>query len=331
MIGRRSVIAQAISTAVATQVSLVQAQSSAPALRRVGVLAPSTRAKEEVTLKPFFDEMRQLGWAEGQNITYDRVYADDQQQTLSSLATDLVARKPEVIYAPPTPAAVVAKMATQTIPIVFGFVANPVGIGLVVSLARPGGNVTGVTGFSESLAPKRIELLREILPGVKRLGFLHDATDSATTLVQQALAPLVTSWGLTTSFAGASNPVEFDAAVGRLVADRVDAIFPEGSASIIFNLRGRLFELANQKRLPVIGPSAPWADAGALFSCGSSHAGRLRRQAQLVDKILKGTKPADIPVEQSTVFELVVNLKTAKALGIKIPQSILLRADRVIE
>ena len=316
---------------LASREALLRAQTSAVAVRRVGVLAPSTRAKEEITLRPFFDEMRRLGWIEGQNIAYDRVYADDQQQTLSRLASELVARKPEVIYAPPTPAAVAAKKATHTIPIVFGFVTNPVGIGLVVSLARPGGNVTGVTGFSESLAPKRIELLREILPGVKRLGFLHDATDSATTLVQQALAPLVTSWGLTTSFAGASNPVEFDAAVGRLVADRVDAIFPEGSASIIFNLRGRLFELANQKRLPVIGPSAPWADAGALFSCGSSHAGRLRRQAQLVDKILKGAKPADIPVEQSTVFELVVNLKTAKALGIKIPQSILLRADRVIE
>ena len=316
---------------LASREALLRAQTSAVAVRRVGVLAPSTRAKEEITLRPFFDEMRRLGWIEGQNIAYDRVYADDQQQTLSRLASELVARKPEVIYAPPTPAAVAAKKATHTIPIVFGFVTNPVGIGLVVSLARPGGNVTGVTGFSESLAPKRIELLREILPGVKRLGFLHDATDSATTLVQQALAPLVTSWGLTTSFAGASNPVEFDAAVGRLVAERVDAILPEGSASITFNLRGRLFELANQKRLPVIGPSAPWADAGALFSCGSSHAGRLRRQAQLVDKILKGAKPADIPVEQSTVFELVVNLETAKALGIKIPQSILLRADRVIE
>ena len=316
---------------LASREALLRAQTSAVAVRRVGVLAPSTRAKEEITLRPFFDEMRRLGWIEGQNIAYDRVYADDQQQTLSRLASELVARKPEVIYAPPTPAAEAAKKATHTIPIVFGFVTNPVGIGLVVSLARPGGNVTGVTGFSESLAPKRIELLREILPGVKRLGFLHDATDSATTLVQQALAPLVTSWGLTTSFAGASNPVEFDAAVGRLVAERVDAILPEGSASITFNLRGRLFELANQKRLPVIGPSAPWADAGALFSCGSSHAGRLRRQAQLVDKILKGAKPADIPVEQSTVFELVVNLKTAKALGIKIPQSILLRADRVIE
>ena len=328
---KRRLFVMMFGAGLASHAVLLRAQTSIGGMRRVGVLAPSTRAKEEVTLKPFFDEMRQLGWAEGQNITYDRVYADDQQQTLSRLASELVARNPEVIYAPPTTATVAAKEATLAIPIVFAFVADPVSSGLVTTLARPGGNVTGVVAFSESLAGKRIELLRGIFPTAKHLGFLHDATDPATKFAKQALAPLATSWGLTLSYAGASNPVEFDAAVGRLVADRVDAIFPEGSASIIFNLRRRLFELANQKRLPVIGLSAPWADAGALFSYGSSFAGRLRRSAQLVDKILKGTKPADIPVEQSTVFELVVNLKTAKALGIKIPQSILLRADRVIE
>ena len=328
---QRRLFVRMFGAGLASHMVLLRAQTSIGAMRRVGVLAPSTRAKEEITLKPFFDEMRQLGWAEGQNITYDRVYADDQQQTLSRLASELVARKPEVIYAPTSTATVPAKEATLAIPIVFAFVANPVSSGLVTTLARPGGNVTGVVAFSESLAGKRIELLRGIFPTAKHLAFLHDANDPAIKFVQQALVPVATAWRLTLSYAGASNPVEFEAAVGSMVADRVDAIFPEGAGSIAFNMRGRLIELANQKRLPVIGASAPWADAGALFSYGATFAGRLRRSAQLVDKILKGAKPADIPVEQSTVFELVVNLKTAKALGIKVPQSILLRADRVIE
>jgi putative ABC transport system substrate-binding protein len=165
---RRLVLA--LGASLSGHAALLRAQTSAGSLRRVGVLAPSTRAKEEITLKPFFDQMRELGWIEGQNIVYDRVYADDQQQMLSRLAAELVARKPELIYAPPTASAVAAKQATQTIPIVFGAVSDPVGVGLVNSLGRPGGNVTGLSNMGASLVPKRVELLREILPGVKRLG-----------------------------------------------------------------------------------------------------------------------------------------------------------------
>jgi len=162
---------------MAGHAGLLRAQPSTTGMRRVGVLAPSTRAKEEITLKPFFDEMRQLGWVEGQHIAYDRVFADDHLALLPKLAAEIVARKPEVIFAPPTPAAVAAKQATQTIPIVFQAVADPVGSGLVTSLARPGGNVTGISGVFGSLVLKRVELLREILPGAKRLGFLGDSND----------------------------------------------------------------------------------------------------------------------------------------------------------
>ena len=201
----------------------------------------------------------------------------------------------------------------------------------MTSLARPGGNVTGISIIGASLAPKRIELLREILPGVKRLGLLGDPTDPASKLGQPALAPVAAALGLTIIVAEAANPVEFEAAVARLIADRVDAIFVVGAPAVVYNMRARLIELANQKRLPVIGNSAQFADDGALFAYGASLADRLRRSALLVDKILKGAKPADLPVEQPTLFELVVNLKAAKALGITIPRSILLRADRVIE
>jgi putative ABC transport system substrate-binding protein len=323
---QRRLLVLALGASLSGHAALLRAQTSSAGMRRVGVLAPSTQAKEEITLKPFFDQMRELGWVEGQNIAYDRVYADDQQQMLGGLAAELVARKPELIYAPPTEAAVAAKQATQTIPIVFGSVTDPVAIGLVTSLARPGGNVTGICSIANSLLPKRIELLREILPGVKRIGLLVDPTDPGTKIDQQELAPLAASLGLTIIVAEAANPVDIDAAVARLIAERVDAIFPSIGSALIFNMHVRMMELLNQQRVPVIyfGP-------GSLFYYGAPLADRLRRSAYLVDKVLKGSKPAELPVEQPTLFEFIVNLRAARALGITIPRSVLLRADRVIE
>ena len=245
---QRRLLVLALGASLLGHAELLRAQTLRGNMRRVGVLAPSTRAKEEVTLKPFFDQMRELGWVEGQNIAYDRVYADDQQQILPRLAAELVARKPELIYAPPTASAVAAKQATQTIPIVFGAVSDPVGVGLVASLGRPGGNVTGLSNIGASLVPKRVELLREILPGVKRLGLLGDMNDPTLRLEQQALATVAASLGLTVSLADAANPGDFDAAVVRLVAQRIDAIFASGGSALVTNMRGRLVELANQNR-----------------------------------------------------------------------------------
>jgi putative tryptophan/tyrosine transport system substrate-binding protein len=327
---QRRLLMLALGASLSCGAALLRAQTSSGSMRRVGVLAPSTPANEEINLKPFFDEMRRLGWVEGQNIAYDRTYANDRQEMLPKLAAELVARAPEVIYAPPTVAAVAAKQATKTIPIVFGLAADPVGTGLVTSLARPGGNVTGISGIGASLGPKRVELLKEILPDMKRLGLLVDPTDPNKKLDQQALAPLVAALGLTIVVAEAANTMDFDVAVARLAENRVDAIYAGGSA-ISYNMRVRLIELANQKRVPVIASNAQFADAGALFAYGASAADRLRRSALVVDKVLKGAKPADIPVGQPTLFELVVNLKTARALGITIPRSIRMRAERVIE
>jgi len=273
--------------------------------------------------------MRKLGWFEGRNVVYDRVYADDQPGVLSRLSSELVTRQPDVIFAPPSTAALAAMQATQTIPIVFATVPDAVGMGLVKSLAHPGGNVTGISSIAESLTPKRIELLRQILPGVKRLGMLGDSNDPITRLDHQALAPIAASLGLTLVAAEAANPAEFEPAVARLIANRSEAIFP-GSV-LAYNLRGRLIELANESHVPVIGLRAVWADSGALFSYGTSLDDQHRRSALVVDKVLKGFKPADIPVEQPTSFELVVNARAARVLGIAIPRSILLRADRVID
>ena len=270
---RRRLLVLSAGAAISGSPVLLSAQTPATSLRRVAVLAPSTRAKEEVTLKPFFDQMRALGWIEGQTIAYDRAFADDRHEDLPRLATELVARKPELVYAPPLIAARAAWRATRTIPMVFATANDPVREGFVASLGRPGGNATGLSNISASLLPKRIQLLREILPGVQRIGRLLDPADSSGRLAQQQFAPVAASLGLTITM----------------------------------------------------------ADSGGLFVYAPSQADLLRRSALVVDKVLRGAKPADIPVEQPTLFELVLNLKAAKALGITIPQSVLLQADRVIE
>jgi putative ABC transport system substrate-binding protein len=243
---------------------------------------------------------------------------------------ELVARRPEVIYAPPTPAAIAAKRATETIPIVFGAVWDPVGSGLVTSLARPAGNITGVCVLAESLGPKRLQLLREILPRARRLGWLADSTDPTTRSDRQALEPYAASAAITIVEAEAANPAAVDAAVERLLAERVDVIYT-GTSPLVYNLRQRVIERANLQRVPVIAYRSQLADDGALFSYGASLPDQIRRSAIYVDKILKGARPADLPVEQATTFELVVNRKAARRLGIDIPRSILLQTDWIID
>ena len=326
---QRRLVLLTLGASLSGHAALLRAQAPAAGLRRVGVLAPSTRAKEEVTLQPFFDQMRELGWIEGQTIAYDRVYADDQQRDLPRLAAEMVARKPELIYAPPKSAALAAQQATGTIPIVFAAASDPVGTGLVASLARPGGNVTGVTSTFESPTPKRLELLHEILPRARRVGLLLDPTEPMSKDDRSRIDLAATRLGLTIIQADISAPSELDAALAKLTGQRVDAIL--SYSSIGMNLIVQIVELANRKRVPVIVSRQSQIEAGGLFSYGASLVDQLRRSAYPVDKILKGAKPADIPVEQATRFELVINLKAAKALGITVPRTVLMRADRVIE
>ena len=325
MMRRRACVAVALAVAF----PLLRAETASARLRRVGVLAPSTRAREEVTLKPFFDRMRELGWVEGSTILYDRAYANDQHQNLERLAAELVARRPDVIYAPPLPAALAAKRATSTVPIVFATGTNPVGIGLVQSLSRPGANVTGIISVVDSLAPKGLELLHEVLPQATRLGLVGDPADPRFVLDQTSLRPAAASLGIEVVLAEASNPAVLEAAIESLLRQRLDAILT--NSSLTFNMRHRVVELTRPKRLPVIGHRGEMADAGALFAYGASLTDQIRRSAQVVDKVLDGARPADIPVEQPTGFELVVNLRTARDFGIEVPASVLLRADRVIE
>jgi putative ABC transport system substrate-binding protein len=296
-----------------------------PAPRRVGVLAPSTAAREAVTLKPFFDEMRQLGWVEGQNVIFDRAYADDRMEDLPQRAADLVARRPELIYAPPQPAAVAARRATSTIPIVFATATDPVNAGLVTSPARPGGNATGIGQF-DSLAPKSLQLLREMLPRVRRVGLVGAPSDPRFDLDRKALQTLL---GADVQAIPAQNPAELDAALTVLLKSGVEAIFT--TSSLPFNLRERVIEMTLPRRVPVVGHRGPMAESGALFSYGPSLAGQIRASAHVVDKVLRGASPADLPVQQPMMVELFVNLRTAKILGIAVPRTLLLSAERVIE
>ena len=323
---RRRCLAAGAAWPALAWVGVLRAQSPAAGLRRVAVLAPSTREKEEVILKPFFEQLRELGWIEGQNIAYDWVFADDQQDRLPALAAQVVARSPELIFAPPSVSAVAAKGATSAIPIVFAAANDPVAYGLVKSLGRPGGNVTGVSSMSSELSGKKVELLHEILPGLKRLGVFGDAGDPNTRNERQAVRKAAAARGIQVVSAEFTQPGDLDAGFDKLVAQRPDAVYVlEGALTL--NMRLQIAERALRKRLPLV----PFVSAGGLFSYTSSLQDRLRRSAQMVDKLLRGAKPADIPVEQPTLFLLTVNLKAAKALGIIVLQQLLLRADREME
>jgi putative ABC transport system substrate-binding protein len=250
-------------------------------------------------------------------------------ETMPARAAELVVRRPEIIVGVGPTASSAVKQATSTIPIVFAVVVDPVAAGLVASMARPGGNVTGVAqSLAESLAPKRVQLLREIVPGLKRLSVLGNTLDPGSVADQAALAPVAGVLGFSLVVADATNPTQFDASVKSLIEQRVQAIIVANGIAV--SRRAQMIELANSSH-PVVGFNAPMADAGALFSFGPSITDQIRRSAHLVDKLLRGAKPADVPVEAASLLELVVNQKSARALGITIPQSLLLQADRVIE
>ena len=306
------------------------AKTAATSLRRVAVLGVSTRTKEEPTLKPFFDGMRELGWIDGQNIVYERLYADDDHTRLPALAADLVKRSPEAIFAPPVPAALAAAQATRTTPVVFSLTGDPVALGLVKSLARPGGNVTGVTFSAESLSPKRLEILRELLPKAVRIGIAFDPNDAASQLDRRVIENARAKLGFVLIDAPVGKPQELDSVVGELLKQSPDAVVML-AGTLVFNLRHRILELAARSKCPVVGNNPQTTADGALFSYSPSLEERIRRGAYYVDRILKGTRPEDLPVEQLSKLELIINRKAAKALGITIPQSILQRADRVIE
>ncbi|MGZ3318796.1 MAG: ABC transporter substrate-binding protein, partial [Isosphaeraceae bacterium] len=278
----------------------------------------------------FRQGLRELGWIEGQNIVIEYRFADGRLDRLPALAAEVVRLKVDIIAASPTPAALAAKNATGTIPIVFTSVPDPVGLGLVASLARPGGNVTGLTysvGFN--IFGKDLELLKEAVPKARRVAVLSNPASPSQPLTMREITDAARSLGLPLLLLEARGPGDFDGAFAAMAKERVGALFVVTDPAFIPH-RARLAELTTKNRLPSIFTQREDAEAGALMSYGPSLSDIYRRAATYVDKILKGAKPADLPVEQPTKFELVINLKTARAIGLTLPQSLVQRADEVI-
>ena len=299
---------------------------------RIGYLTTSLGVSPQRP-EAFRQGLRDLGYVEGRNLVIEYRDAEGKVDRLPALAAELVALKVDVIVTgASTLAARVAKEATRTIPIVFA-AGDPVGSGLVTSLARPGGNVTGLSAFAPELVGKRLELLKQAVPGVSRVavlwqpGAFGERTEKDTLKRAEVAAR---DLGVPLQFVEARGPADFDRAFSDMTRARAGALTV--LASNMFNSeRRRLVDLAAEKRLPAVYSARELVDAGGLMSYGANLAELNRRAATYVDRILKGAKPADLPVEQPTKFELIINLKTAKALGLTIPPSLLLRADQVIE
>ena len=281
----------------------------------------------------FRQGLRERGYVEGQNIVIEYRGADGNIERFPGLAAELVSLKVAVIVVANTPAAHAAQQVTTTIPVVVPVMGDPVGDGLVASLARPGGNITGLTFLGPELVPKRMELLKEALPGISRVVVLwHPGANSerATKVMFRETEAAARALALQLRFADVRSADEIDRAFSAITAETADALVVLPSP-MFFVERRRIVELATKNRLPSIFGGREFAEEGGLISYGASINDLFRRSATFVDKILKGAKPADVPVEQPTKFELVINLRTANALGLTIPQSLLLRADEVIE
>jgi putative ABC transport system substrate-binding protein len=308
-----------------------EGQNKAGKVSRIGFLfygAPGPSAEVDA----FRQGLRELGYIEGQNVTIDYRFASGQVGRLPELATELARLKVDVIVTPNTPAAMAAKQATSTIPIVFAVVADPVGAGLMANFARPGGNITGLSSISVQLGGKRLELLKEVAPKASRLAVLYNPSDRSNVLVLKELQESAPALGLTVHPLEVRAPGEFEGAFAAMTRERAHALFvAAGVLTLEQRNRKALVDLATKSRIPAMWGHRQFVDAGGLMSYAVNFYDQLRRAAIYVDKILKGAKPGDLPVEQPTRYELVINLTAAKALGLTIPQSLLGRADQVIE
>ncbi|MFI5340198.1 MAG: ABC transporter substrate-binding protein [Candidatus Methylomirabilales bacterium] len=299
---------------------------------RIGILGnvPLTDPDGARLWGAFIQGLREVGYVEGRNITIEHRFSEGQYERLPDLAADLVRLKVDVIVAPATQNVAVAKQATGTIPIVMTGSADPVGSGLVASLARPGGNVTGLSVLSPEMVGKQLELLKEIVPRVSRVAVLWNPTNTSHPLSLREAKVAARLLAVQLQTFEAQEPDDFERAFAAMTRERAGALLVLRDGMFLLHPR-RIADLAAKSRLPVMYGGKDEVGNGGLVAYGPSLRDSFRRAATYVDKILKGAKPADLPVEQPTKFELVINLKTAKALRLTIPQSVLIRADEVIQ
>ncbi|HEY4908882.1 MAG TPA: ABC transporter substrate-binding protein [Methylomirabilota bacterium] len=300
-------------------------------VHRIAYLGNSSAALESELVAAFRQGLRDLNYVEGQNVTIEYRWAESRYDRFPAFVAEAVQLKVDVIVTAGTPAILAAKDGTRTIPIVMAAIGDPIGAGVISSLAHPGGNVTGLTSMTFDIDGKRLELLKELVPGASRIAVLWNPTNpnnaarmkemrAAAKILHLTLEPLV----------GAANGEELDKGFAVIVATRAEALTMESDRALLAH-RARIVDFASRRRLPALYPYREFVQAGGLASYEPSYPAMFRRAATYVDKILKGAKPADLPVEQPTKFEFVINLKTAKLLSLTIPQPLLLRADELIQ
>jgi putative ABC transport system substrate-binding protein len=297
---------------------------------RMGWLAGTASTQEKIEMEALRAGLRELGYVEGKNIVIEYRWAEAKYDRLPELAAELVSLRVDVIVTGGTAATQAAMQATTTIPIVMTATGDPLRTGLVASLARPGGNVTGVTQLGAEIAGKRLQILIDTVPNVSRVAFLQNQANASHKPYFHDLQVAARGLGLTLQSVDVQEPGEFEKVFAAMMRERPNALLVTGD--FVHRLRKAwIIDFAAKKRLPAMYQLKEYVEAGGLMSYGTSVRDNYRRAATYVDKILKGAKPADLPIEQPTAFELVINLKTAKALGLTIPPSLLARADQVID
>ncbi|MGE5306107.1 MAG: ABC transporter substrate-binding protein [Alphaproteobacteria bacterium] len=297
---------------------------------RIGFLGNSTAALEANLVGPFRQGLRDLGYEEGRNIVIEYRWAEGKYERFPELVSELISSKVDVIVTAGTPATQAVQRATKTVPLVMVAVGDPVGTGIVASLSRPGGNITGLTSISPELEAKRIELLREVIPKLSHIAVLWNPENAFHVIEKKEVEKAAAAFRMKVLYLAVGVQEHLDSAFGQIVKEQPKALLVLADRVFLHN-RARIMDFSVQHRLPGVYAYVELVEAGGLMSYGPNYADMHRRAATYVDKILKGAKPADLPVERPTKFELVINLKAAKHLGLIVPQSVLYRADRVIK
>ena len=323
---RRDFIAGGSAAVVLSAPARAEQSTKRPTIGFLGAASPELAGP---WVAAFVKRLGELGWTEGRNVAIEYHWAEARTERYSEIATELANRKVDVIVTWASAPVLAAKRATTTIPIVFAAQMDPVGAGVVASLARPGGNITGMSIQQTDTAGKRIELLREVVPRLARLAVMANSGAAGAMIEMREVATTARTLGLEVIPIEVSQAGEVFSSI-ESIRDRADALYV-ATDPLIFSNRIAINEMAQRQRTPTIYGSREYVDAGALMSYGPNWIDLFRHAAEQVDKILRGTKPADIPVQQPTKFDLVVNLRTAKALGLEIPPSLLARADDVID
>jgi len=325
----KKIVIWQLATLLLASVHLAEAQQPGK-VPRIGFLGNSTAALEANLVGPFREGLRDLGYVEGRNILIEYRWAEGKYERFPTLIGELIALKVDLIVTAGTPASLAVKKATAAIPLVMIAVGDPIGTGLIASLARPGGNATGLTSVAEDLEAKRLDLLREVVPKLSHFAVFWNPANPIHFILEKEVQAAAAVLRMKVLSLGVRTPEELDNAFAAILRERPGALLVLPDRVFLHN-RARIMDFATQNRLPGVHAYVELVEAGGLMSYGPSYADMHRRAAYFVDRILKGTKPADLPVERPMKFELVINLKAAKQIGVTIPPEVLFRATKVIK